>query len=245
MIWDVTILLWQFSFLQHYPNWGFPDISVCKESTCNAGNPGSIPASERSPENSMYHIVHGIAKSQTQLTDFHFHPSWNLSQYCLHIFTSNHSNELPSHPWFALTVKFSLVQLSRSVVSDSLRPHELQHSRPPCPSPTPIVYPNSCPLSRWCHPAISSSLISFSSHLQSFPASGSFQMSQLFTSDRQSIGVSASTLVLPMNTQDWSPLGWTGWISLQSRGFLDSLFLHFIFNHYSKSNSLIPPAATV
>ena len=107
---------------------------------------------------------------------------------------------------------------SCSVVSDSLRPHEPQHSRPPCPSPTPEVYSNSCPLSRWCHPTVSSSVIPFSSCPQSFPASGSFQMSQLFTSGGQSIGVSASTSVLPMNTQDWFPLGWTGWISLQSKG---------------------------
>ena len=113
---------------------------------------------------------------------------------------------------------FSSVQFSRSVVSDSLRPHESQHARPPCPSPTPRVYPNSCPLSRWCHPTISSSVIPFSSCLQSFPTSGSFQMTQLFASGGQSIRVSASTLVLPMNTQDWFPLGWTGWISLQSKG---------------------------
>ena len=93
-----------------------------------------------------------------------------------------------------------------------------QHARPPCPSPAPRVYPNSCPLSWWCHPTISSSVVPFSSCPQSFPASGSFQMSQLFTSGGQSIGVSASTSVLPMNTQDWSPLGWTGWISLQSKG---------------------------
>ena len=110
------------------------------------------------------------------------------------------------------------VQFSRSVVSASLQPHELQHARPPCPSPTPRVYSNSCPLSRWCHPTISSSVVPFSSHLQSFPASGSFQMSQFFTSGGQSIGISASTSVLPMNTQDWSSLGWTGWISLQSKG---------------------------
>ena len=102
---------------------------------------------------------------------------------------------------------------SLSVVYDSLRPHEPQHARPPCPSPTPGVYPNSCPLSWWCHPTISSSVVPFSSHPQSFPASGSFQMSQLFASGSQSIGVSASTSVLPMNTQDWSPLGWPGWIS--------------------------------
>ena len=111
----------------------------------------------------------------------------------------------------------SSAQFSRSVMSDSLRPHEPQHARPPCPPPTPGVHPNSCPLSQWCHPTISSSVVPFSSCLQSFPTSGSFQMSQLFTSGGQSIGVSASTSVLPMNTQDWSPLGWT-WISLQSKG---------------------------
>ena len=101
-------------------------------------------------------------------------------------------------------------------MSNSLRPYELQHARPPCPSPTPGVHPNPRPLSRWCHPTISSSVVPFSSHPQSFPASGSFQMNQFFTSGGQSIGVSASTSVLPMNTQVWSPLGWTGWISLQS-----------------------------
>ena len=110
------------------------------------------------------------------------------------------------------------VQFSRSVVSDSLRPHGLQHARLPCPSPTSWAYSNSCPLSWWCHPTISSSVVSFSSHLQSFPASGSFPMSQFFASGGQSIGVSASESVLPMNIEDWSPLGWTGWISLQSKG---------------------------
>ena len=110
------------------------------------------------------------------------------------------------------------VQFSRSVMSDSLWPHGLQHARPPCPSPTPRACSNPCPLSQWCHPTISSSVIPFSSCPQSFPASGSSQMSQLFVSDGQSIGVSASASVLPMNTQDWSPLGWTGWISLQSKG---------------------------
>ena len=102
-------------------------------------------------------------------------------------------------------------------MSDSLWPHGLQHTRPSCPSPTPRVYSNSCPLSQWWHPTISSSAVPFSSHLHSFPASGSFQMSQLFTSGGQSIGISASVSVLPMNTQDWSPLGWTGLISLQSK----------------------------
>ena len=110
-----------------------------------------------------------------------------------------------------------IVQFSRSVVSNSLQPHEPQHARPPCPSPTPGVHPNPCPLCWWCHPTISSSLVPFSSCPQSFLASGSFQMSQLFTSAGQSIGISPSTSVLPMNTQDWSPLGWTGWISLQSK----------------------------
>ena len=110
------------------------------------------------------------------------------------------------------------VQFSRLAVSDSLRPHESQHARPPCPSPTPGVYSNSCPLSQWCHPAISSSFIPFSSCPQSLPASGPFPMSQLFTWGGQSTGVSASASVLPMNTQDWSLSGWTGWISLQSKG---------------------------
>ena len=112
------------------------------------------------------------------------------------------------------------IQSSRSVVSDSLQPHESQHTRPPCPSPTPGAYSNSCPSSWWCHPAISSSVIPFSSCPQSPPASGSFPMSQLFSWGGQSIGVSASAPVLPMNTQDWSPLGWTGWISLQSKGLV-------------------------
>ena len=107
---------------------------------------------------------------------------------------------------------------SCSVLSDSLRSHGMLHVRPPCPSPSPGVYPNSCPLSRWWHPTISSSVFPFSSCLQSFPASGSFQMSQFSSSGGQSTGVSASTSVLPMNTQDWSPLEWTGWISLQSKG---------------------------
>ena len=116
----------------------------------------------------------------------------------------------------------SLVQFSCSVMSDSLQPHGLQHARPPCPSPTPGVYSNSCPLSQWCHPTISSSVIPFSSCLQFFPASGSFQMSQLSASGGQSIGVSASKSVLPMNIQDWFPLGLTGWISLQSKGLSES-----------------------
>ena len=138
-----------------------------------------------------------------------------------------------------------IVQFSRSVVSNSLRPHELTHARPPCPSPTPRVYPNPCPLSRWCHPTISSSVVPFSSCPQSLPASGSFQMSQLFAWGGQSTGVSASTWVLSMNTQDWS-LEWTGWISLQSKG-LSRVFSNTTFQKHqffgaqlsSQSNSHI------
>ena len=113
---------------------------------------------------------------------------------------------------------YNLVQFSGSVVSDSLQPHGLQLTSLPCPSPTPGAYSNLCPSSWWCHPTISSSFIPFSSCLQSFPASGFFQMSQFFATGGQTIGVSASASVLPMNIQDWFPLGWTGWISLQSKG---------------------------
>ena len=118
--------------------------------------------------------------------------------------------------WY-LIVDLISVQFSRSVMFDSLWPHDPQYARPPCPSPTPGAFSNSCPLSQWCHPTISSSVIPFSSCLQSFPASGSFPISWLFASGGQSIGVSASASVLPMNTQDWS-LGWTSSISLQSKG---------------------------
>ena len=117
-----------------------------------------------------------------------------------------------------LNLQLSSVQFSCSVVSDSLRPHELQHTRPSYPSPTPGVYSNSCLSSRWCHPAISSSVVPFSSCPQSLPASRSFPMSQLFTWGGQSTGVSALASALPLITQDWSPLGWTGWTSLQSKG---------------------------
>ena len=116
------------------------------------------------------------------------------------------------------TERESLVQFGCSVMFDSLRPHGLQHTRLPCSSPTLGSCSNSCSLNQWCHPTISSSVIPFSSCLQSFPASGFFQMSQFFASGGQSIGVSASASVLPMNIQDWSALGWTGWISLQSKG---------------------------
>ena len=115
-------------------------------------------------------------------------------------------------------VQFSSVPFSHSVMSNSLRPHGMQHTRPPCPSPAPGVYSNSCPSSQWGHPTISFSVTRFSSCLQFFPASRSFQTSQFFPSGSQSIGVSASTSVLPINIQDWFPLGWAGWISLQSKG---------------------------
>ena len=123
------------------------------------------------------------------------------------------------------------VQFSRSVVSDSLWPHGLQHTRLPCPSPTPEACSNSCPSSQWCHPTISSSFVPFSSRLQSLPAPGSFQMSQFFTSGAQSTGVSASASVLPMNIQHWFPLGLTGWISLQSKGLSRVFFNTTIQKH--------------
>ena len=143
-------------------------------------------------------------------------------------------------------VQFSSVQFSCQVMSNSLWPHESQHTRPPCPSPTSGVYSNPCPSSQWCHPAISSSVVPFSSCPHSLPASGSFPMSQLFAWGGQSIGVSASESVLPMNTQDWSPLGWTGWISLQSKG-LSRVFSNIIVQKHqffgarlsSQSNSHI------
>ena len=143
-----------------------------------------------------------IAKSWKQprcpLTDERIKKLWYI-----YVYIHTHTMEYP-------------VQFSCSVMSDSLWPHRLQHARLPCPSPTPGVYLKSCPLTRWCHLTISSSVVHFSACLQYFPTSGSFPVSQLFTSGGQSIGVSASAAVLPMNTQDWSPSGWTGWI-LQSK----------------------------
>ena len=131
-------------------------------------------------------------------------------------------------------MKCDSVQFSRSVMSDSLRPHEPQHTRPPCLLPAPGVYPNPYPLSQRCHPTIPSSIVPFSFCPQSFPTSGSFQMSQLFASGGQNIGVSVSTSVLPKNTQDWSPLGWTGWISLQSNG-LPRVFSNTTVKKYHSS----------
>ena len=132
---------------------------------------------------------------------------------------------------FFRSIWFSSVQFRHSVVSDSLWLHGLQHARPLCPSPTPGPYSNSCPLSRWCQPIISSTIIHFSSHLQPFPASESFQMSQFFTSGGQHIGVSASASVLPKNIQDSFPLGWTGWVSLLSKGLSRVFFNTTVQKH--------------
>ena len=142
-------------------------------------------------------------------------PSFSLSQHTLGHISGKLGNLSPAAG--------SPLQFSRSVVSDSLRPHGLQHAKPPCPSSNPGVYSNSCPSSHWCHPTISSSIVPFSSCLQFFLASGSFPMSQFFASGGWSIGVSASASVLPMNIQDWFPLAWTGWVPLESRG-LSSIF---------------------
>ena len=137
-----------------------------------------------------------------------------------------------------------LVQFSRSIMSDSLWPHRLQHPRPPCPSPTPGAYPNSCPSSQWYHPTISSSVIPFSFCLQSFPASGAFPVSQFFTSGGQGIGVSTSTSVLPTNIQDWFPLGLTDLISLQSKG-LSRVFSNTVQKHqFFCTQLLYSPALT-
>ena len=200
-----------------------------KEFTCNAGDPGLIPGSGRSPwrrrwqptpysclENYMdtgawWATVHGVSGVGHGLVR---HNTITTAAATLRhpltraVWEPNQTGFCP---------RLGSVQVSHSVMSNPLRPHGLQHSRPPWPSPTPRVYTNSGPLSWWCHPTISSSVIPFSCP-QSFPASGSFPMSQLFPLGGQSIVVSASTSVLPVNTQDWSPLGWTGWISLQSKG---------------------------
>ena len=169
----------------------------------------------------------GTAKNRTQLRDWTelnilfclFIFNWSrISLHCCVNFYCTAKWYLCFLIYFLIFLKESSVQFSRSVVSNSLRPNEPQHTRPRCPSPTPRVHPNLCPSSQWYHLTISSSVVPFSSCPQSFPASGSFQMTQLFTSGGQSIGVSASTSVLPMNTQDWSLLEWTGWISLQSKG---------------------------
>ena len=147
-----------------------------------------------------------------KLTTRHKESHFVIQRECLR---NNEKAEFILYLW---KTKFLSVQFSCSVVSDSLWPHGLQQTRLSCPSPTPEIYLNSCPSSWWCHPIISFSVAPFSSHLQSFPSSGSFPMSQFFASGGQSIGVSAATSLLPMNTQDWSSLGLTGLISLQSKG---------------------------
>ena len=170
----------------------------------------------------MDYIIHGILQARIlEWVTFPFSRGFSqpkdrtqVSDIAGRFFTRWATRE--PHNWYS-------VQFSHSVVSDSLWPHEPQNSRPPCPSSTPRVYQNSCSLIWWCHLTISTSVVHFSSLLQSFPTSGSFQMSRLFASGGQSIGVSASTSLLPMNTQDWFPLRWTGWISLQSKG-LPSVF---------------------
>ena len=156
-------------------------------------------------------VSHVISLCISQIANDEEHLFMLLSAICIS------SWEKCVFEFFLLIFKLGSVQFSCSVASDSSWPHGPQHTRPPCPSPTPGVYLNSSPSSSCCHPTIASSVIPFSSHLQSFPASGSFQMSQLLASGGQSIGVSASASVLSMNTQDWSPLGWTGWIYLQSK----------------------------
>ena len=148
------------------------------------------------------------------------------SNNCLHkltlktvIFNLKQANKLKKKKrWGKQGSHWGFSSVSHWVVSDFLQPHGLQHARPPCPLPTPGVYSNSCPLSQWCRLTISSSVVPFSSHLQPFPVSGSYQRNQLFTSGGQSIEVSASSSVLPVNIQDWFPLRWTGWLSLQSKG---------------------------
>ena len=156
----------------------------------------------------------------------------------------NHNAEWHTHPTPLHCNQRKARQLSHSVVSDSLWPHELQRAMPPCPSPTPGVYSYLCPLSRWCHPTISSSVVPFSSHLQSFPASRSFPMNQFFASGGQSIGVSASTSVLPMSIQDWFPFRWTGWISSQSKGLSRSPTSQFKSINSSVLSFLYSPTLT-
>ena len=161
----------------------------------------------------MYSV---ISSQATKKKTIMLHYIANYLWMCLNIAQSNHNADFWDWGWGKVAVQLSSVQ-SLSRVQLFATPW-IEHARPPCPSPTPRVHPNPCPSSRWCHPAISSSVVPFSSCPQSLPESGSFPMSQLFTSGGQSIGVSASASVLPVNTQGWSPLGWTGWTSLQSKG---------------------------
>ena len=179
--------------------------------------------------------VHGVTKSRTRLSDWTTYPS-RLPvgfYFCFIVWLLCAKNSAMDFWLFSISLAIQFSSSVQSVMSDSLWPYELQQARPPCLSPTPGVDPNSCMLSRWCHPTISSFVAPFSSRLQSFPASGSFQMSHNFTAGGKNIGVSASTSVLPMNTQDWFPLGWTGWISLQPKG------LSSLLQHHSSKTSVI------
>ena len=214
----------------------FPGSSVGKESTCNAGDPSSIPGSGRSPGEGLgYPLRYSWASFVAQLIK-NLPPMRETWVQCLvgkipwrrerlptpvfwprefhGLYSPRVTKKSDTTEWLPL----SFLLFSHSVVSDSLRPHGLQNHRLPCPSPTPGACSDSCPLSQWCHPATSSCVISLSSSPQSFPASGSFLMSQFFASGGQSSGVSASASVLLMNIQDWFPLGFTGWISLLSKG---------------------------
>ena len=169
---------------------------------------------------SKLEIIPSLAFHVPLLCFFYLNDCWFL-KYCKYLFlvTCVLKISVISYPEKILfSLIWTSVQFSRSVVSDSLQPHELQHASPPCPSPSPRVHSDSRPSSQWCHPAILSSVVPFSSFPQSLPASESFPMSQLFAWGGQSTGVSASASFLPKNSQDWSPLEWTGWISLQSKG---------------------------
>ena len=197
---------------------GLQGSSDGKESACNAWDLGSIPGSGR-PLEKVKATHSSILAWRIRWTE---EPgglqSMGLQWVRHHWMTNMFTYFQCCNNIFKITTCFLTVQLSHSVVADSWRPHGLQHARLPCPSPTPRAHSNSCQSSQWCHTTISSSVVPFSFCLQSLPAPGSFQMSQFFTSDDQSIGVSASASVLPMRIQDWHPLGWTGWISLQSKG---------------------------
>ena len=165
--------------------------------------------------------------------------AWKITVVIVHSrYFRNYNVDMEIGSVLIFKINISSVQFSCSVVSNSLRPHEPQHTRPPCPSSTPGVHSNSCPSSWWCHPAISSSVVPFSSCPQSLRASGSFPMSQLFAWGGQSIGVSASASVPPMNSQAWSPLGWTGWISLQSKGLSRVFFNTTVQKHQFFSTQL-------
>ena len=197
---------------------------IVKKSACNKGDPGLIPGWENPLEEKM----------ATHSSILAWRIPMDRGARWATVYRATKSQTWLTHNTHTYIVQFSSVQFNCSVVSYYLWPHGLQHARPPCPSPTARVYSNSSLLSRWCHPTISSSVVPFFSCLQSFPASGSVQMSQLFASGGQSIGVSASTSVLPVNIQDWFPLGWTGWISLQSKG------LKSLLQHHSSKASILP-----